>query len=83
MWRLWREAWPLLASGLAVAVYMRIDTVMLRQISGEKATGVYIAGARFAEIWFFLPGALAASFLPGLTKARVARDGGYERKLRQ
>jgi polysaccharide transporter, PST family len=81
--RLGREAWPLLLSGIAVAIYMRIDTVMLRHISGERETGIYIAGVKFSEVWLFAPGALAASLLPSIARARVADKVGYAHKLRQ
>ncbi len=81
--RLWGDAWPLLASGLAVAVYMRIDTVMLRQMAGEAAVGEYAAGIRFTEIWLFVPGALAVSALPELLRARAAGPEAYARRLGQ
>jgi PST family polysaccharide transporter len=81
--RLWGDAWPLLASGLAVAVYMRIDAVMLRQIAGEAAVGQYAAAVKFTEVWLFLPGALAVSALPELIRSRAAGRDGYARRLAQ
>lgn len=71
---LWNDAWPLLLSGLTVMIYMRLDMVMLRHMRGEAEAGEYAAAARLSEIWFFLPGALAASMLPGLL--RVREQGG-------
>lgn len=81
--KLWRESWPLLLSGIAVAVYMRIDTVMLRRLAGEVAVGEYAAAARFTEIWFFIPGALAVSVLPSLLRARAAGGRAYVDRLDQ
>lgn len=62
------ESWPMLLAGLTVALYMRIDLIMLRHLAGEQATGVYAAAVRLSELWYFLPGALAASLLPGLVR---------------
>lgn len=81
--RLWGDAWPLLASGLAVAIYMRIDTVMLRQMAGEAAVGQYAAAVKFTEVWLFVPGALAVSALPELVRARAAGAEAYARRLAQ
>ncbi|MFZ5497303.1 MAG: flippase [Verrucomicrobiota bacterium] len=83
MRKLWQDAWPLLASGIAVAVYIRIDAVMLRQMSGEGAVGIYAAGIKFTEVWFFFPGALAASLLPGIIRARAEGPDAYARRLQR
>jgi O-antigen/teichoic acid export membrane protein len=82
-WRLGCEAWPLLLSGIAVAVYLRVDAVMLRNMTGEGSVGIYMAGIKFSEIWLFAPGALAASMVPSLARARLAGGEVYAEKVRQ
>ena len=42
-----KDSWPLILSGFTVAIYMRIDQVMLGQLTGDDAVGIYSA--------FFLP----------------------------
>lgn len=81
MRRLLGEAWPLMFAGLAIMVYMKIDEVMLRQMAGPVAVGIYAAAARLSELWYFLPTALAVSVLPALLRARAA--GPVEYALRQ
>ncbi|MEY4489886.1 MAG: hypothetical protein RIQ79_2394 [Verrucomicrobiota bacterium] len=81
--RLALEAWPLMLSGVAVAIYMRIDAVMLRNMAGEEAVGIYMAGVKFSEIWLFAPGALAVSMIPGLTRAKLVGGEVYSRKILQ
>ncbi len=81
--RLALEAWPLMLSGIAVAIYMRIDAVMLRNMAGEEAVGIYMAGVKFSEIWLFAPGALAVSMIPGLTRAKLVGGEVYYRKILQ
>lgn len=75
------ESWPMLLSGLTVTLYMRIDLVMLRHLAGENATGVYAAAVRLSELWYFVPGALAASSLPGLVRCQAEGETVYRQAL--
>jgi PST family polysaccharide transporter len=75
------ESWPMLLSGLTVTLYMRIDMVMLRHLAGENATGVYAAAVRLSELWYFVPGALAASLLPGLLRRQAENETAYRQAL--
>ena len=38
---LFADSWPLLLSGITVMIYMRIDQVMLGQMVGDEAVGIY------------------------------------------
>lgn len=78
-----REAWPLMFASLAVMIYMRIDAVMLRQMLGPVAVGVYSAAVRISEIWYFIPVALASSLLPALLRERAGGEGAYHRGLQR
>lgn len=81
MRRLVAEAWPLMFASLAIFVYMKIDEVMLRQITGPVAVGIYAAAEKLSEVWYFLPMALASSVLPALLRAR--ENNRVEYALRQ
>ena len=81
--RLLREGWPLLLSGAAVALYLRIDALMLRYYAGETAVGHYAAAVRFTEIWYFVPLALASSLLPALLRARAQGQPVYAARMQQ
>lgn len=58
------DAWPLLLSGLAVALYMRIDQVIIMAARGSAETGLYSAAVRVSEIAYVLPAVVATSFFP-------------------
>ncbi len=83
MWRLLSAAWPLMFANLAIMVYMKIDEVMLRQLAGPAAVGVYAAAAKLSEVWYFLPTALASSVLPALLRAQQQDAGEYVRRQQQ
>lgn len=80
---LWRECWPLMFAGFAVIVYMKIDEVMLRQLAGPAAIGLYTAATRLSELWYFIPVALGSSLLPALLRARAAEPAAGERRWQQ
>lgn len=82
MYRLLRESWPLLLSGLAVILYMRLDVVMLREMVGERETGIYVAAARISEICYLLPSVIIASTFPEILRHRESDPGRYIGKLR-
>lgn len=65
-----RQSWPLIFSGLAIMVYMRLDTIMLKMMSGDTAVGVYSAAVRVSEVWYFIPSAIVSSVSPAIMLAK-------------
>jgi PST family polysaccharide transporter len=78
-----REGWPLMAAGLMVAIYMRIDQVMLGAMAGAEAVGVYSAAVFLSEPWYLIPMAVVGSAAPALARWRDADPALYERRLVQ
>jgi PST family polysaccharide transporter len=81
--QLLNDGWPLMFASLAIVVYMKIDEIMLRQLSGVEAVGVYAAAAKLSEIWYFIPIGLASSLLPALLRARDLDATLYGVRLQQ
>lgn len=79
--RLLAESWPLLLAGVTVMLYMRIDMIMLRNMTDERTVGIYAACVRLSEIWYFIPSVLAASVLPTLLRNRKSGEGDYARAM--
>jgi len=77
------QSWLLLLSGLTVMLYMRIDLVMVRHMMGDTSAGVYAAAVRFSELWYFVPGALASSVLPGLIRHKSMGPEAYARAMQR
>lgn len=78
-----RDSWPLILSGLAVMVYMRIDQVMLGQLLGDKAVGIYSAAVRISEVWYFLPLTICASVFPAILEAKKKNVKLYYQRLQE
>ena len=83
MGQLLLEGWPLMFASLAIVVYMKIDQVMLRQLGGPVAVGIYAAAAKISEIWYFLPVVVASSVLPAFLRARTGDGRTYAARLQQ
>ena len=62
------ESWPLLLSGIAILVYMRIDQLMLGQMIGDTSVGFYSAALKLSEVWYAVPVAIMNSATPLLTQ---------------
>lgn len=71
------ESWPWLVSGISVAIYMRIDQVMLRAIAGEQAVGLYSAAIMPSEAWYFIPSAVLVSAAPTITRKKSESESDY------
>lgn len=81
--RLLKDSWPLILSGVAVMVYMRIDQIMLGQMLGDQAVGIYSAAVRLSEAWYFVPVAIGGSVFPAIIEAKRLGEGVYHGRLQK
>jgi PST family polysaccharide transporter len=65
------EAWPLLISSVAVMAYVKVDQLMLGEMAGSEAVGVYAAATRLSEAWYFIPMAIVSSAFPAVIAAKT------------
>jgi O-antigen/teichoic acid export membrane protein len=75
------DSWPLILSGLAVMVYMRVDQIMIKEILGEKEVGIYSAAVRLSEALYFVPVVITASLFPAILNARKTSEVLYYQRL--
>jgi len=61
---LMKNAWPLFLSGIVIMIYMRIDQVMIGELSTSKEVGIYSAAVRLVEVWYVIPTVIAMSLFP-------------------
>lgn len=77
------ESWPLLLSGIAVLIYMRIDQIMLGQIVGDTSVGYYSAALKLSEVWYTIPIAIMNSATPIITKSFLIDINQYHLRLQK
>ena len=78
--RLLKESWPLILSGLSVVIYMKIDLIMLGEMVGDEAVGLYAAATKLSEIWYFIPTVIATSVAPSIYAAKREKNNTYAKK---
>ncbi len=81
--RLLRDSAPLIFAGLMVMLYNRIDQIMLGNMLGEKAVGLYSSAVRLAEFWYVFPGLVLQSLYPGIIAAKEQAADAYEGKMQR
>ena len=72
-------SWPLILSGVANAINLRADQLMLGTMAGTDAVGTYAAAARLSEVWYFVPAAIAASVFPAMVRAHAGDRTSFDR----
>ncbi|MEH1870777.1 flippase [Nostoc sp.] len=80
---LMKESLPLIFSGFAIMIFMKIDQVMLGQMIGNTEVGIYSAAVRVSEIWYFIPGAIVSSVAPAIYAAKEKSESLYYQRIRQ
>ncbi|MEI1376151.1 flippase [Nostoc sp. UHCC 0926] len=78
-----KESLPLIFSGFAIMIFMRIDQVMLGQMIGDSEVGVYSAAVRISEIWYFIPAAIVSSVAPAIYAAKEKSESLYYQRIGQ
>jgi len=74
-------SWPLIISGIMVSVYMKIDQIMLQNISGVKEAGAYATVASLSEAWNFIPTVIVTSLFPAILNARRDDSARYKKRV--
>ncbi len=76
-----KDGWPLMLSGLLITVYLKIDQIMLGEMIGDGAVGIYAAAVKISEVWYFVPVAIVASVFPAIIRAKGANERVYEDRM--
>ncbi len=76
-----KDSWPLILSGITIAIYMKIDQVMLGNMAGDEVVGNYAAAVKFSELWYFIPTAICSSVFPAIIRAKQRSEDEYYSKL--
>jgi O-antigen/teichoic acid export membrane protein len=74
-------SWPLIISGIMVALYMKIDAIMLQNMRGVKEAGAYQTVATLSEAWNFVPTVIVTSLFPAILNARRDDPGRYNKRI--
>lgn len=80
---LFKDSWPLMMSGIAIMIYMRIDQIMLDLMAGDHEVGIYSAAVRLVEAWYFLPMVIVSSVFPSIVEAKSMNEELFYHRLQK
>jgi O-antigen/teichoic acid export membrane protein len=78
-----RDSWPIMFSGLAGMIYLKIDQVMIRNMLDNYQLGIYSSAVKLCEVWYFIPGTIAGSLFPAIINAKKVNEHFYNMRLRK
>jgi len=78
-----KDSWPLILSGLVIAIYMKIDQIMIKEMLSVEAVGQYAAAVRISETWYFIPMVVASSLFPAIINAKKQSEALYYARLQR
>lgn len=78
-----RDSWPLLFTDIVIMLYMRVDKIMIGELSGNIELGVYSVAALLAEALYFIPTAVASSVFPSIIEAKGISEEFFHQRLQQ
>jgi len=77
------QSWPLILAGIGTVFYLKIDQIMLGEISGIKEVGIYSAAIRFSEALYFVPSIITNTVFPALVKNKIDDKKIYQKNLQK
>ncbi len=79
--KLLKYSWPLMLSGIMVALYMKIDQIMLQNMYSVKEAGAYATVANLSEAWNFIPAVIVTSLFPAILNAKRDDIVRYKKRI--
>jgi O-antigen/teichoic acid export membrane protein len=77
------DSWPLVLASVSIMIYMKIDQIMLGQMVGDQAVGIFSAATRISEVWYFIPMVVVSSIFPAILNAKEQSKELYHKYLQR
>ena len=64
-------------------IYLKSDQIMIGQILNNHELGIYSVAVKLAEVWYFVPSAIATAVMPHLTNLKLSDSKAFEKCLQK
>jgi O-antigen/teichoic acid export membrane protein len=81
--RLLRDSWLLMVSDLIYYVYLRVDRIMIGEISGPAELGIYSVAVMAAESFFFIAQSVSLSLFPAIVEAKSVSQELFRERIQK
>lgn len=78
-----KNSWPLMLTGMAYIICIRIDQVLLKLLADNNAVGNYAVAVRLVELFYFIPMVIKISFFPAIINAKKISPMHYMHRMQQ
>lgn len=76
-----KDSMPLLISSILIAMYMRIDQVIIKNFLTLKDVGEYVAATKLSEAMHIIPHVIANTYYPSIIKFKQIGGEQYASKM--
>lgn len=77
------ELWPVIFSGFFIALYMRIDQLMIFEMLDAKSLGIYAAAVKLCEPFYVVATLICSSLFPAIVNGLEISRAEYEYRLQR
>ncbi len=77
------DSWPFILNSAFAIIYTRIDQVMIGKMLTGHSLGIYAAGVKPSEVWYFIPGLICTSIFPAIMNAKIADEKIYKDRVKK
>ncbi len=81
--KLMRDSWPFVFTTAFALIYSKIDQVMIGKMLNNHSLGIYSAGVKLAEIWYFMPALICGVVLPSIISAYKSDIELYKKRMKK
>lgn len=81
--RFLKELWPVIFSGFFIALYMRIDQIMIFDLLDDKSLGIYSAAVKLCEPFYIVATMICSSLFPAIVNGLEINRKEYENRLQR
>jgi polysaccharide transporter, PST family len=81
--KLLKVSWPLIFSSLSVMIYLNVDQIMIGQLAGSHAVGIYAVAVKLSENWAWLVLSITRSVAPYIVEAKKISEQAYYQRIQK
>jgi O-antigen/teichoic acid export membrane protein len=77
--KLLKDSYPLIFSSFFISLNLKMDQILLGELTDNYNLGLYASSVRISEAWYFIPAALSNAFMPQFMKAKRISVNSYNK----
>jgi len=77
------DGWPFILNTAFILIYTKIDQVLVGKMIGTTSLGIYSAGVKLAEMWYFIPATICGVLFPAIINAKIIHNDLYRARLKK